>query len=64
VTEEVYQIHKTQIDTFVGDAVADSLNLDIYLLLVLPEIHPQYNLFIADKAYWLHQFGYSRPNRQ
>jgi predicted nucleotidyltransferase len=64
VPEETYRRHKTNIDQFIGDAIDDNLKLDVYLLLELTKTHPQYNLFVADKAYWLHQFGYSRPNKQ
>lgn len=64
VKEEFYKVHKITIDKFIGDVVEKSLKLDAYLLLELPKSHLQYNFFLSDKAYWLQQFGYSRPNRQ
>ncbi|MFN4257409.1 MAG: DUF6932 family protein [Saprospiraceae bacterium] len=61
----LFGLHENTIrEQFNRATYAQDLRLDLYFLIEFPENHAKHPFTVSDKAYWMHQFTQTRPNRR
>jgi hypothetical protein len=58
----VYDTKQRELALFTGLEMHRDTGLDCYFVKVHPGDSPEYLVYQADRAQWLHQFGYTRRN--
>jgi len=59
--ELAYDVHK--LDNFKYPFSINNFGVDAYIVLVYPEDHKNYPLYISDRLYWMELFDKTKRNR-